>query len=142
MEDLMMTTTTSVTPDLVRRAYAALLSGEVDAISHYWAPELRWLVPGHNPLSGWKNGRDAFLDFMRRVGDLSGGSFNMDWIDICVSGRRSADITHNTGSRAAADGRRLDIDVVHVLEWQDGKVVEARAAIFGDGTRQYDDFWS
>ncbi len=140
MDKLMTTMTDSVTPDLVRRAYDALLSADPDAISRYWAPELRWLVPGHNQLSGWKDGRDAFLDFMRRVADLSGGSFNMVWVDICVSGSRSADITHNTGSRP--DGRHLDIDVVHVLEWHDGKVVEARAAIFGDGTRQYDEFWS
>jgi ketosteroid isomerase-like protein len=140
MDNAMITTQESVTPELVRRAYDALLSGDEEAIARYWAAELRWLVPGHNQLSGWKDGREAFLDFMRRVAALSDGSFNMEWIDICVSGSRSADITHNTGSRPG--GRHLDIDVVHVLEWRDGKVVEARAAIFGDGTQQYDGFWS
>jgi hypothetical protein len=36
----------------------------------------------------------------------------------------------------------LDIDVVHVLRWRDGKVIEGRGAIFGDGTTEYDQFWS
>ncbi|MEJ7651977.1 MAG: hypothetical protein WKH64_00750 [Chloroflexia bacterium] len=30
---------------------------------------------------------------------------------------------------------------MHVLRWRDGKVVEGRGAIFGDGTTQYDQFW-
>ncbi len=37
---------------------------------------------------------------------------------------------------------KLDIDVVHVLRWRDGKVIEGRGAIFGDGTTEYDQFWA
>jgi len=36
----------------------------------------------------------------------------------------------------------LDIDVIHYLIWRDGKVIEGRGAIFGDGTAQYDAFWA
>jgi uncharacterized protein len=36
----------------------------------------------------------------------------------------------------------LSIDVVHVLRWRDGKVIEGKGAIFGDGTNNYDLFWS
>ena len=38
--------------------------------------------------------------------------------------------------------RKLDINVIHYLRWRDGKVIEGRGAIFGDGTAQYDAFWS
>ena len=36
----------------------------------------------------------------------------------------------------------MDIEVVHVLRWRDGKVIAGRGAIFGDETTEYDQFWS
>jgi hypothetical protein len=72
----------------------------------------------------------------------------MDSIAVMTGDDYSADVTHNLGYRAGANDKgeapyqKLDIDVVHVLHWRDGKVVEGRGAIFGDGTTRYDQFWS
>lgn len=132
----------SVAPDLVAKAYDALASRDVAEIKKYWADDLRWLVPGHNVLSGWKNSLDEFLAFMGEVGRLSGNSFRMERSAILITGDTSGDITRNIGQRAGHPDKRLDIDVIHVLRWRDGKVVEARGAIFGDGTDTYDRFWS
>jgi ketosteroid isomerase-like protein len=137
-----------VTVERVRAAYAALASGDMAQVSEYWAEEMNWLVPGHHPLAGWYHGRDAFLGFMGEVGRLSGGSFKMEEIAIMTNGEYSADVTHNLGYRAGNQNAgeqpylKLDIDVVHVLRWRDGKVIEGRGAIFGDGTTQFDQFWS
>ncbi len=136
-----------LTPDLVRSAYGALASGDANQIAQYWAEDMVWLVPGHNPLSGWYHGRTAFLSFMQQVGAMSGNSFNMESIAVTVSDEYSADVTRNIGYRAGDKSgqvpyRKLDINVVHVLRWRDGKVIEGRGAIFGDGTTQYDQFWS
>ncbi len=137
-----------VTPELVGRAYTALASGDMAQIEQYWDPDMRWLVPGHNPLSGLYEGRQAFLDFMAEVGRISGNSFNMESIAVMTSDEYSADVTHNVGYRAEAAGSgevpyaKLDIHVVHVLRWRDGKVIEGKGAIYGDGTTEYDQFWS
>jgi ketosteroid isomerase-like protein len=137
----------NVTPELVGKAYTALASGDMAQIEQFWAEDMNWLVPGHNPLSGWYHGRQAFLDFMAEVGRLSNGSFNMESIAVMCSDEYSADVTHNVGYRAGYEGTgtvpytKLDINVVHVLRWRDGKVIEGRGAIFGDGTNQYDQFW-
>ena len=142
------TATTQVTPELVGKAYEALGSGDRDRINEYWAEDMVWIVPGHNPLSGVYNGRDAFLGFMGEVGNLSNNSFNMTAVAVMVSDEYSADVTHNVGYRAGHEGKgevpytKLDIDVVHVLRWRDGKVIEGRGAIFGDGTTEYDQFWA
>ena len=142
------TATTGVTPELVGKAYEALGSGDSDRIAEYWAEDMVWIVPGHNPLSGVYTGRDAFLGFMGEVGKLSNNSFNMTAIAVMVSDEYSADVTHNVGYRAGHEGSgevpytKLDIDVVHVLRWRDGKVIEGRGAIFGDGTTEYDQFWA
>ncbi len=131
-----------VTPLLVTQAYEALASGDREAIRRFWADDMIWLVPGDNPLSGLKQGLDAFLGFMQEVGRLSGNSFRMDREAIMVSEDASADVTRNVGNRAGDVNRKLDISVIHYLRWRDGKVIEGRGAIFGDGTAQYDAFWS
>lgn len=133
---------TQLTAELVQRAYAALDSGDRDQIRQYWADDMTWLVPGHNPLSGWKQGLDGFLGFMQEVGRLSGNSFHMDREAIMISADGSADVTRNVGHRAGDEARQLDINVIHYLRWRDGKVIEGRGAIFGDGTAQYDAFWA
>jgi ketosteroid isomerase-like protein len=131
-----------VTPELVIQAYEALASGDRTRIRQYWADDMIWLVPGHNPLSGLKRGLDGFLGFMQEVGRLSGNSFHMDREAIMLSDDASADVTRNQGNRAEDPSRKLDINVIHYLRWRDGKVIEGQGAIFGDGTAQYDAFWS
>jgi hypothetical protein len=72
----------------------------------------------------------------------------MTTIAVMVGEDYSADVTHNVGYRAGKNGTgqepydKLSIDVVHVLRWRDGKVIEGKGAIFGDGTNNYDLFWS
>jgi ketosteroid isomerase-like protein len=131
-----------ITAKQVAAAYAALASGNRAQMLEMWHEDMRWLVPGHNRLSGWKNNVDEFMQFMADVGRLSDNSFRMDTIVVNTAEDSSADVTHNTGNRAGEPDRRLDIDVIHWMRWRDGKVYEARGAIFGDGTAQYDEFWS
>jgi hypothetical protein len=131
-----------ITAEQVAAAYAALATGQREQIAQLWAEDLRWLVPGHNQLSGWKNNLDEFIAFMGTVGRLSDNSFRMDSIAVMTTDNFSADVTRNTGNRAGQPERRLDIDVIHWLTWRDGKVIEGRGAIFGDGTAQYDEFWA
>ena len=133
---------THLTPEHVGNAYKVLAAGDVDLIADYWDENMVWLVPGHNQLSGWKHGRQAFLDFMAKVGELSGGSFNMSVITIMVNDDYSCDVTNNQGTRANDPSKKLNIDVAHVLRWRDGKVIAGKGGIFGDGTAQYDEFWS
>ena len=130
-----------ITADRVKSAYKALATGDRNLIAEFWAEEMVWQVPGHNHLSGWYHGLDEFLGFMGQVGALSGGSFNMETISVIAEADWSADITRNRGKRADS-AKALDIEVVHVLRWTDGKVVAGKGAIFGDGTTEYDQFWS
>lgn len=130
-----------ITADRVTSAYKALGTGDRNLISSFWAEDMVWQVPGHNHLSGWYHGLDGFLGFMGQVGELSGGSFNMETISVIVEADWSADITRNRGKRSDSE-KALDIEVVHVLRWREGKVIAGKGAIFGDGTTEYDQFWS
>ncbi len=132
----------NVTPELVTKAYEALASGDRSQIEQYWHENLVWQVPGHNQLSGWKHGLDEFLHFMQRVGELSGGSFHMKAITVMCNDEYSCDVTNNQGTRAEDPSKKLNIDVAHVLRWKDGKVIAGKGGIMGDGTAEYDEFWS
>jgi phenylpyruvate tautomerase PptA (4-oxalocrotonate tautomerase family)/ketosteroid isomerase-like protein len=133
-----------LTPERVGEAYDALATGDRAVIEQYFDNNMTWLVPGEAPLiSGLKQGLDDFLEFMKYVGDLSGGSFNMDRHSTFIKdGEWSVDLSHNTASRAGDPSRTLTIDVAHVLRWRDGKIIEARGAIFGTGTTEYNAFWA
>jgi ketosteroid isomerase-like protein len=98
-----------VTPEMVIQAYEALASGDREKIRKYWADDMIWLVPGHNPISGWKRSLDEFLRFMQEVGRLSGNSFRMNREAIMTSDDASADVTRNVGNRAEDENRKLDI---------------------------------
>ncbi len=128
--------------ELVQKAYGALLTGKKEECAKYWDQNMVWLVPGHHLLSGWYHGLDAFLGFMKRVGELSGNSFRMDTVTIMVNDDYSTDVTRNRATRAGNPDVKLDIDVAHVLRWRNGKVVAGKGGIMGDGTDQYDRFWS
>jgi ketosteroid isomerase-like protein len=132
---------TDITADRVKSAYKALATGDRNIVAELWAEDMVWQVPGHNHLSGWYHGLDEFLGFMGAVGALSAGSFKMETISVIVEADWSADITRNTGKRSDS-AKALDIEVVHVLRWTDGKVVAGKGAIFGDGVTEYDQFWS
>jgi ketosteroid isomerase-like protein len=140
----MATVKAVVTPQRVKDAYTALNSGDPERIKQFWAEDVVWQVPGHNRLSGWYTGRDEFLAFMSKVGELSGNSFKMESIagQVIVTGEYSADLTRNTGTRANQPDKVMDIEVVHVLRWKDGKIIAGKGAIFGDGATEYDQFWS
>jgi uncharacterized protein len=131
-----------VTPEHVGNAYKVLGTGDRSLCAEFWDEDMVWLVPGHNQLSGWKYGLDGFLGFMARVGELSGGSFHMQVITIMTNDDYSCDVTNNQGTRANDPSKKLNIDVAHVLRWRDGKVIAGKGGIFGDGTAQYDEFWS
>ena len=133
---------THLTEARIDQAYAALGSGDRNQIEQYFDTDMTWLVPGAAPVSGLKRGLDDFLKFMDVIGELSANSFTMERRGLLISGDLSADITHNTATRANDPKRRLDIDVIHVLRWNEGKIVEARGAIFGNGTQEYTQFWS
>jgi hypothetical protein len=67
---------------------------------------------------------------------------------VLVDGEYSVDLNHTTARRGHARPEStspydvLDIRGLHALRWRDGKVVEGRGAIFGDGVTNFNSWWS
>ena len=138
-----------VNVDMVNKAYEALASGDMNRIKEHWDEGIAWLIPGRNPLSGWHRGLDGFIDYLKRVSELTGNNIKTQPVALTVGGEYSASISNVVGYRAGYNENnaqvpdtKLDVELVQILRWRNGKIIEGRSAIFGDGANDYDRFWS
>lgn len=53
--------------DLIQRYYQAYAGGDPNALRPFFAPDIRWTIPGHHPLSGVKTGVDEVLAFFGQL---------------------------------------------------------------------------
>ncbi|MBN1148252.1 MAG: FHA domain-containing protein [Anaerolineales bacterium] len=138
-----------VSAEMVAKAYEALASGDTNRIKEYWDEEIAWLIPGRNPLSGWHRGLDAFIDYLKRVSALTSNNIKTQPVALTVGDGYSASISKVVGYRAGFNENNaqkpntmLDVELVQTLRWQNGKIIEGRSALFGEGAYEYDQFWS
>jgi ketosteroid isomerase-like protein len=141
---------TELTVKRVMAAYEALGSDDRDHMVEYWSPDLRFEIPGGHAYAGWYEGLDAFLGFGATIGRLSGGTYTSKNVTVLVNADEgySVDINVNKAMRAnATEGStspydRLDIESLHLLRWRDGRVVEGRWVLIGDGLSTSALWWS
>jgi uncharacterized protein len=133
-------TAIELTEARVIAAYDALATGDPATIEEYWDPEVTWLAAGKSRVSGLHVGLSEFLGFMKTMGEVTGGSLQVEPRGLLVGTDIAVLLTHNTATRADDPTRRMDIDEVHYLRWRDGKIVEGKGALFGDGTAEFSQF--
>jgi ketosteroid isomerase-like protein len=140
----------TLTVERVRAAYDAMGSGDRDRMLEFWHPDVRWETPGHHPFSGWHEGLDAFLAFNAIVAEASAGTFQAEIYAILVNDEAgfSSDASRTTARRAhAPENSRspydwLEVEGIHLLRWQDGRIVEGRGTMLGDGIVNFEQWWS
>lgn len=129
-----------ITQEQVVAAFSALATLQRDRALEYWSPNLHWLVPGRNRVSGWKENLDDFLDAMSTVIRLSENNFHADPITVITGDDTAAYVVHVHDHRVDEPQRIVDFDTIYFTRWRDGKIIEGSASISGDGTAQYDAF--
>lgn len=132
------TTTSQVNAELVRRGYAAFNTADIDTLSELIREDASWYTPGHSPIAGDYQGRDAvFAQFGRQGGDTN-GTFRAELREVTADENgRVVGIHHNSGQR---NGKQLDVDCCIVFKLEDGKVVSGREHFFD--LYNWDEFWS
>jgi len=124
--------------DVVRRAYAALASGDMDELGECFARDAVWHEPGHNVYSGdrvgWPDIRDEFFALL---GPLSRGAFRAELVDIAI-GQKYVVAIHR--ARGEYNGRILDTLTFEVARVARGQIQEVWAN-YADQA-QVDAFWT
>jgi ketosteroid isomerase-like protein len=123
---------------LVRRALQGLRSGDISAFAELAAPDLVWHFPGRSgQLAGTHQGFDQVVSFLARVVDLSGGTFELDLIDVVANHRRAIALFRG---RAHRGGRQLDNPTCLSMRFRDEQIVEIWEFVWD--LYEVDEFWA
>lgn len=123
---------------LIRKAYDAFGSGDLDTIGKLFADDIAFHVPGKSPLSGDHVGRDQVFEVFSLLAQITGNTFRTDVYDILASDQHAAALQRWTAKR---EGKApLDIRHVTVFHIQTGKVTEIWH--FASDLYAHDEFFS
>jgi ketosteroid isomerase-like protein len=110
--------------EVVRRLYAAFAAGDAETVRSCFADDAVWHLPGRSPVAGVYRGVDAiFDDFFAVIRAESGGTLQVDLVDVFDGGESVVALQHVTGERP---GKRLDILACQLITLRDGKIAEVR----------------
>lgn len=122
---------------LLRGAFQAFTAADIAALTATFHEDLQGHIAGDNPFAGDHRGRDTWFGLLRRLGELSGGTWKSEVHDIVANDRHAIALTHVTASR---DGKQLDLLGAHVYHVIKGKITEAWW-VWQD-QRAFDEFWT
>lgn len=123
--------------ELIRSGYEAFMKGDMDTIDKVFADDINWHISGRNPLAGDRKSKAEVFQFFGKLGELSGGTFNLELHDIVGNDEHVVALVREQGSRA---GKTLDALSSHVWHVRNGRATEFWAATYD--AHAEDEFWS
>ncbi len=120
---------------LTRRVFAAF-GKDAKAISAAFSRDIVWRVPGNTVMSGEYRGRRAVVEFLRRTGLETGGTYRSSLHTVFANDDWAIAIYRAIGSRNGID---LDVDQAFVIRCEDGLWKEVTAVPLDSA---FERFWS
>jgi ketosteroid isomerase-like protein len=120
---------------LTRRVFAAF-GRDPKAISAAMSREIIWRVPGNTMMSGEYRGRREVVEFLRRTGLETGGTYRSALKEVLANDGWAVAIYRAYGTR---NGIELDVDQALVIRCEDGLWKEVTAVPLDDA---FDAFWA
>ncbi len=105
---------------IARAMVAAFQRGDLATVATAFADDALWDLPGRSGVAGDYKGPDAIVGFLAKAFELSGGSLELEVIDILGSDWGAVQVQR---VRADHNGRTLDCIEVLAHEIVDGKIV-------------------
>jgi uncharacterized protein len=123
---------------IMRRAYEAFNTGDIDTLVGIFDKDAVWHLPGRSSMAGDYHGRDATLAYFGQLAQETGGTFRAELSHLAAEGdNRVVGIQRSTGDR---DGRHLDVSDCIVFELKDGRMVDGREHF--EDLYAWDEFWA
>jgi len=129
-----------VTPDhpnaeLTRRVFAAFGKNAM-AISAALSRDIVWRVPGNTVMSGEYRGRRAVVEFLRRTGLETNGTYRSRLHTVLANDEWGLAVYRACGTR---NGIELDVDQAFVIRFGDSCWKEVTAVPLDPS---FNDFWA
>ena len=121
---------------VVRRAYQDFVSGDLDLLRVVMSENVVWHEPGRSGLAGDYKGPEAVLGFLGQLRERSGGTFEVEVVDVLSEPERALVLQRETATR---NGKTLDVVVAVDFEIHHGQITEV--TVYQADTYQFDEFW-
>jgi ketosteroid isomerase-like protein len=123
---------------IMRRAYEAFNTGDVNTLTELMDEGTGWHLPGRSSMAGDYQGRDATLAYFGQLAQETGGTFRAELQHIAAEGdTRVVGIQRSTADR---NGKHLDVADCIVFELKDGRMTDGREHF--EDLYAWDEFWS
>jgi hypothetical protein len=120
---------------LTRRVFAAF-GTDAKQISAALSRDVVWRVPGNTVMSGEYHGRRDVVEFLRRTGIETGGTYRSKLHTVLANDEWGLAVYRARGSRNDID---LDVDQAFVIRFEDGMWKEVTAVPLDSA---FDAFWA
>lgn len=121
--------------ELVRRLFGAF-GNDAKQISATFDRDVLWRVPGDTVMSGEYRGRRDVVDFLRRTGLETGGTYRSRLHTVFADDDWGLAVYRAWGTRNGID---LDVEQALVFKFDDGMITEVTAVPLDSA---FDAFWS
>lgn len=120
------------------KAYqSAMAQGDVESALHIFQPDVKYIVPGNNHLSGNYEGPQAVMGYFGRLMELTQGTYRITQQSWLVNDLEQVLLeTHNYAELA---GRSYEWDEAILFTFRDGK--KARIDLFQANQAGVDEFF-
>src|SRR5437899_3427965 len=109
---------------ILRRAYAAFNSGDMDTLIEVFDESIVWHLPGRSSMANDYQGRDATLAYFGQLAQDTGGTFRAELERLLADDDgRVVGIQRSTADR---DGKHLDVRDSIVFQLKDGRITDGR----------------
>ena len=122
---------------VVRKTYREFEQGDLDLLRVVMADDVIWHEPGKSGLAGDYQGPEAVLGLLGELKDRSGGTFEIEVLDVLAKEERAVVLQRETATR---NGRSLDVIAAVEFEIHHEKVTEA--TVYHCDGYQFDEFWA
>jgi uncharacterized protein len=123
---------------IMRRAYAAFNSGDMNTLIASFDEGAVWHLPGRSRFADDYQGRDATLAYFGQLAQETGGTFQAELQHLLADDEDR--VIGMQRSRAQRNGKHLDVANCIVFELKDGRVTDGREH-FHD-LYAWDEFWA
>ena len=114
----MSESTASASTDSTFDARRPQMAGDLDSARTVFAPDVRYVVPGRNPLSGAYHGPDEVMGYFGRLMAVTGGTYEITSMHWMTSDDHVTLFIANT---ATVGERSLEWDEAIVFKFEDGR---------------------
>jgi uncharacterized protein len=123
---------------ILRRAYAAFNSGDMDTLLEVFDESIVWHLPGRSAFANDYQGRDATLAYFGQLAQQTGGTFRAELVSALPDDEgRVVGIQRSVADR---NGKHLDVGNCIVFQFKNGRVVDGEEH-FHD-LYAWDEFWA